>query len=193
MFKDDNDCRYIFKICLIGAGGVGKTCIAQRLCFNTFNLNTQLTVGIDFYTYNVPIIIDGEKTHIRLSIWDFGGQSHFKTLFRYYINGANGIFFVFDLLQMQSLLDLDWWYDKLIEYGVTDPPKILVGTKLDLFEQEDNQFGIDKSIIEEFIRKHGTNDFIKTSSKDNVNIQNIFKEMVKKLLDFYKLGNVKVL
>ncbi|MFX0030664.1 MAG: hypothetical protein ACFE8B_15735, partial [Candidatus Hermodarchaeota archaeon] len=36
--------RYIFKICLIGSGGVGKTCMARRLCFNTFSSQTQLTV-----------------------------------------------------------------------------------------------------------------------------------------------------
>ena len=173
-------------------GGVGKTCIARRLCFDTFNLNTQLTIGIDFYTYNLPIIIDGEKTHVRLSIWDFGGQERFKTLFQYYLNGANGIFLVFDLIQMQSLINLDWWYDKLIEYAVTEPPKILIGTKLDLVEREDNQVGIDESIIEEFLIKHGTDDFIKTSSKDNVNIKNIFKEMVKKLLDYHKLDFEKL-
>ena len=32
--------RYVFKICLIGSGGVGKTCIAKRLCFNSFNADT---------------------------------------------------------------------------------------------------------------------------------------------------------
>ncbi|GAG91555.1 unnamed protein product, partial [marine sediment metagenome] len=69
---------YIFKICLLGKGAVGKTCIARRLCFDTFDANTRLTIGIDFYTYDLPILVDGDETFIRLSLWDFGGQEQFK-------------------------------------------------------------------------------------------------------------------
>ena len=114
----DKEFKYIFKICLIGSGGVGKTCMARRLCFNSFNAKTQLTVGIDFYTYDIPVVVKGENTFARLSIWDFGGQEQFKTLFGYYISGASGVFLVFDLLQMESLTKLDWWYENLIQYNL---------------------------------------------------------------------------
>jgi len=151
-----------------------------------------LTVGIDFYTHDIPIIINGNESSIRLSIWDFGGLEHFKSLFRYYINGANGIFLVFDLLQMQSLINLDWWYDRLIEYNMVDRPKILIGTKLDLVEQESKQFKIDELIIKEFLNNHDEKDFIKTSSAENINIKDIFKEMVKKILDFHNLDYERI-
>ncbi|MFW9990009.1 MAG: Rab family GTPase [Candidatus Odinarchaeota archaeon] len=180
-------------MCLIGAGGVGKTCIVRRLCFDTFSLDTQLTVGIDFYTYNLPIIVDDQRTNVRLSIWDFGGQAHFKTLFDYYIKGANGIFLVFDLFKMQSLLDLDWWYDKLIENAMINQPKIFIGTKFDLVNQMDTGFIIDEFFINDFIKNHGELKFIKTSSKDNVNIIKIFKEMAKKLLDFQEFNYERLL
>ena len=71
-------------------------------------------MGTDFYTYDIPIIVKGDEVFARLSIWDFGGQEQFKTLFSYYIHGTNGIFLVFDLLDMESLIKLDWWYDNLI-------------------------------------------------------------------------------
>ncbi|MFX0140507.1 MAG: Rab family GTPase [Candidatus Hodarchaeota archaeon] len=174
-------------MCLIGSGGVGKTCIARRLCFNTFDVNTQLTVGIDFYTYDVPIIIKGEEVSVKLSIWDFGGQEQFKTLFKYYIGGANGIFLVFDLLSMESLIKLDWWYDKLLDFGLHDHPKILIGTKLDLAELEEKHFRVDKFIIRQFLQRHDEEDYVKTSSKDNINIAHSFKEMVKKIMDFHEL------
>ena len=182
----------MFKLCLIGAGGVGKTCIVKRLCFDTFTLNTQLTVGIDFYTYDLPIIIDGKETNVRLSIWDFGGQERFKMLFPYYITGTSGIFLVFDLIQIQSLLSLDWWFDRLVENNVEDRPRILIGSKFDLVKQEDNKFGIDESIINASLERFSVNDFIKTSSKDGVNIRDIFKQMVKKLLDFHELDYEKI-
>ncbi|UCD00409.1 MAG: GTP-binding protein [Promethearchaeota archaeon] len=185
--EEDNKTRYVFKICLIGSGGVGKTCIARRLCFNTFDLNTKLTVGIDFFTYSIPITIKGEEASIKLSIWDFGGQEQFKTLFKYYISGAHGIFLVFDLLSMESLIKLNWWYDKLVDFGVQDRPKILVGTKLDLAKLEDKQFRVDKLIIQQFLQKHDENDYVKTSSKDNTNILHSFKEMVKKIMVYNEL------
>lgn len=184
---EDRDFKYIFKICLIGSGGVGKTCMARRLCFNTFNAKTQLTVGIDFYTYDIPVVVKGENTFSRLSIWDFGGQEQFKTLFGYYISGASGVFLVFDLLQMESLIKLDWWYDNLIQHNLQDRPKMLIGTKNDLAQGDGNHFKIDDYIIKQFLQNHNEKDFIKTSSKENSNIHLCFKEITKKIMDYYHL------
>ena len=176
---------------MIGDGGVGKTCIARRLCFNTFSVNTQLTVGIDFYTYDIPFTSKDEESFLRLSIWDFGGQEQFKSLFKYYINGANGIFLVFDLLRMESLVKLDWWVDKIASHGLDESPKIIVGTKLDL-AQEEKQYKVDKIIVEQFLKKHDEKDYVETSSKDNVNIQNVFINIVKKILDSHGFSYEKI-
>lgn len=192
ILKNDNY-NYIFKVCLIGAGGVGKTCIVRRLCYDSFSLNTQLTVGIDFYTHDLPFIVNGKETKIRLSIWDFGGQEHFKSLFKYYINGANGIFLVFDLLKMESLIKLDWFYEKLFENNIIDRPKILIGTKFDLAEGEDKSIKIDDLIIEQYLKTHKVKDFIKTSSLDNINIKYIFNEIVKKILEFHEFDYKELL
>lgn len=93
---------------------------------------------------------------------------------------------MFDLLQMESLIKLDWWYDKLVENNVVDRPKILIGTKLDLAEGEEKQFKIDGLIIEQFLKTHNEKDFMKTSSLDNTNIQYIFNEITKKILEFHE-------
>ena len=178
---------YVFKICLIGSGAVGKTCIARRLCFDTFDANTQLTIGIDFYTYDIPIIVKGEETFLRHTIWDFGGQEQFKRLFNYYIDGANGIFLVFELVKLESLTRLDWWYDRLVEHNLHERPKILIGTKLDLVQSESKKHKVDKLIIEQFLTKHNEKDYVKTSSKENINVFHSFKEMTKKILESHNL------
>jgi len=180
---DDKPISYVFKICLVGSGAVGKTCMARRLCFDTFNAETQLTVGIDFYSHNIPIIVNGKETNIRLMIWDFGGQEQFKTLFNYYINGANGIFLVFDLSNLESLIKLEWWYEKLIQYNLQNHPKILVGTKLDLIASVDKKSKVDKYIIEKFLQKRNETDFVMTSSKENENILFSFKKMARKIMN----------
>jgi len=184
---------YIFKICLLGAGAVGKTCIARRLCFNSFDANTKLTIGIEFYTYDLPIIINEKENFIRLSIWDFGGQEQFKRLFTYYIKGANGIFMVFELINLQSLVNLDWWYERLVEQNVDDTPKILLGTKQDLVSKVDEKSKINDLIIEQFLKRHDEQDFIKTSSKENVHILRCFKDISKKILETHDLAYDKLL
>lgn len=186
-FNEEVKPAYVFKICLIGSGGVGKTCIARRLCFDTFDANTQLTIGIDFYTYDIPIIVKGEETFVRHTIWDFGGQEQFKRLFNYYIDGANGIFLVFELTTLESLTRLDWWYERIVEHNLHDRPKILLGTKLDLVQSDSKTSKIDKLIIEQFLNKYNETDYVKTSSKENINIFYSFKEITKKILKSHNL------
>ncbi len=178
---------YIFKICILGQERVGKTCIAKRLCFNTFDVNTKETLGIEFYTKDFPIIVDGEDTFVRLSIWDFGGREQFKKLFPYYINGANGIFMVFDLIDLQTLLRLDWWYERMGEYNHANTPRIFIGAKNDLIKTADEKARVDDLVINRFMERHDEVDFYKTSSKENFNIKLIFKELVIKILEKNKL------
>ena len=185
--------HYIFKVCLIGGGGVGKTCIARRLCFNTFDSETKMTIGINFYTYDLPIQVEGQKENLRLSIWDFGGQEQFKKLFPYYVNGANGIFMVFELVNLQSLLSLDWWYDQLGKYNVANVPVVVLGTKQDLIDREESKIKVDDAIITSFLDKHSGNEFFKTSSKDNMNILDSFQTLTKKILDSTGLTYDKLL
>jgi len=192
-FQQEEKPAYIFKLVLIGSGGVGKTCIARRLCFDTFDANTQMTIGIDFYTYNIPIIVEGEETFVRHTIWDFGGQEQFRALFNYYIDGANGIFLVFELINIETLTRLDWWYDQLIGHNLHERPKILIGTKLDLVQNAGKKHKIDELIIDQFLTNHNEQDYVKTSSKENVNILHSFKEMTKKILDSHELDYDKIL
>jgi len=182
---------YIFKLCLLGHAGVGKTCIARRLCFDTFDANTSLTIGIDFYTYDLPMIVDGDETFLRLSIWDFGGQEQFKKMFSYYIHGANGIFMVFSLFNLNdTLLGLDWWYDNLFKHNYQETPKLLVGCKLDLVKDLER---VNELVIERFRNKHDDVPFYKTSAKSNINVREIFVDMSKQILNAHNFNYDKLL
>jgi len=183
---------YIFKIVILGQERVGKTCIAKRLCFNTFEVETKETLGIEFYTYDLPIIVSGDDTFVRISIWDFGGREQFKKLFPYYINGANGILMVFSLIDLQTLLRLDWWYERLGEYNQAETPRMFIGAKNDLVKNVDDKTRVDKLVIDRFMKRHAESDFYKTSSKDNFNIKKIFRELVIKVLEKNKLDYNKI-
>ena len=183
---------YIFKIVILGQERVGKTCIARRLCFDSFDIMTGETLGIEFYAYDLPIIVDGNETFVRISIWDFGGREQFKKLFPYYINGANGILMVFSLVDLQTLLRLDWWYERLGEYNHAETTRMFIGAKNDLVENVDDKTRVDKLVIDSFMKRHAESDFYKTSSKDNFNIKKIFRELVLKVLEKNKLDYDKI-
>lgn len=183
---------YILKIVILGQERVGKTCIAKRLCFNTFEVETKETLGIEFYTYDLPITVSGDETFVRISIWDFGGREQFKKLFPYYINGANGIFMVFSLVDLQTLLRLDWWYERLGEYNHAETPRMFIGAKNDIIENVDDKTRVDKLVVDRFMKRHAESDFYKCSSKENFNIKKIFKELVIKILEKNKLDYERI-
>ena len=183
---------YIFKICLLGEGGVGKTCLVRRLCFNTFDMNTKLTVGVDFYTHDIPIRVGRQSSDdfIRLSIWDFGGQENFKRLFPYYINGANGLFLCFDLAQFETLQRLDWWYEELFKHISIEIPRALIGCKFDLIKKR--ALKKEKAIVNRYMKIHNETDFFQTSSLENYNVEHIFLELTKHMLDIHSLSYEEV-
>jgi len=182
--------KYVFKICVLGQGGVGKTCYANRLCLDKYDDNTKLTIGIDFYTYELPIIIKNEESEVSATIWDFGGQEQFQILFPSYINGVSGVLMVFSLINMQSLLRLDWWYERLFNnVDKNKVPRVVLGTKSDII-QTHPELGpviIDDLLIDQFLNDHDEKDFFKCSSKENYNISETFKVLIKKILDTQNL------
>ena len=104
----------------------------------------------------------------------------------------SGIFLVFDLLRVESLMKLDWWYDKLVEYKLKNIPKILIGNKLDLAQLEDKQLKVDSLVVEQFLQRQDEKDYIQTSAKDDTNISLVFKELTKKIFDFQNFDYEKI-
>jgi hypothetical protein len=94
---------------------------------------------------------------------------------------------VFNLIDLQTLLRLDWWYEKLIDYNHGLTPRMCIGAKNDLVKSVDDKAKVDDLVIKRFMERHEENDFYKTSSKENYNIKLIFKELVIKILEKNKL------
>ncbi len=121
----------------------------------------------------------------------FWGQEQFKQMFGYYINGAMGIFMVFSLFNLNNtLLGLDWWYERLFKQNQSETPKLLIGCKNDLAKKLGN---VDELVIENFRKKHNKVEFFKSSAKDNYNVREIFVEMTKKILDTHSFKYDKLL
>ncbi|MFW9772004.1 MAG: Rab family GTPase [Promethearchaeota archaeon] len=172
-----------FKTVIIGGPSVGKTCLFNRFCFNSFNFDTSMTIGINFHSINLKInhqdrIDNSRENYIVNSIFDFGGQDRFKPLIPKFLGGANGALLVFNLVNKNSFTQMEFWYNQLKEHANgSQIPKILVGSKFDLVENTPQEEIVDDTLINNFVAEKKIDGFYKTSSLENYNVVEVFKKL----------------
>jgi len=178
---------FTFKTVIVGPPSAGKTCLFNRFCFNSFNFDTSLTIGVNFHSIDLKIRFKDEIKSLKdtynvslcnNSIFDFGGQERFKALIPKFLGGANGVLLVFDLTSKNSFEQLGFWYDQILEHANgLNLPKLLVGSKSDLISST----AIDNLVLEEeilnFIQEKNMDGFFKTSALQNQNVLVVFKEL----------------
>ena len=99
---------FIYKICVVGDGGVGKTSMVLRYTEDSFKENYIMTIGSNFSTKTVELP-EFPQYNIKLQIWDLAGQKHFSFVRPPFYRGATGIIYVFDLTRRSSFSNLLNW------------------------------------------------------------------------------------
>ena len=173
------DYDYLFKLLMIGDGGVGKTSLMLRFTENTFLGPSQsfTTIGVDFKIKNVQV--GGKK--IRLQVWDTAGQERFRTIINSYYRGAHGVILVYDTTDVSSFESLKQWLQDINRFAALNVRILLVGTKCDLVEQRAVTFEEGR----DFADAYGMQ-FIEASAKSNVNVENLFLAMTWELMQHRK-------
>jgi len=182
-YTQEKKILYTFKTVIVGPPSAGKTCLFNRFCFNSFNFDTSLTIGVNFHSIDLKIRFENEikshkETYNVLSIFDFGGQERFKALIPKFLGGANGVLLVFDLTSKNSFEQLEFWYDQILENANgLNIPKLLVGSKSDLVSSTSIETLVPEEKILNFIQEKNMDGFFKTSSLQNQNVLGVFKEL----------------
>jgi len=164
----------MFKVCIFGDGGVGKTCLVKRYLTGIFKSDSIMTIGVDFLMKDIRI--EGKK--IALQIWDFAGEDRFKFLLRGYVRGASSGIFMFDITRMSSLTGLTDWLDvfkKGADKGEENVPIVMVGGKVDLKDRRSVYVEDARNIA----KSHNLYDYIECSSKTGENVELIFYNIAK--------------
>lgn len=164
---------YLFKVCIIGDSGVGKSSLLVKYTDDVFNQQFNSTIGVDFRS---KIFKYGDK-NIKLQIWDTTGQERFRPIVSNFYAECNGIVIVYDVSNRSSFNNVTSWL-RDIEYNKPPfIPVVLVGNKIDM-NIEDRQISYKEGL--EFAIKHKIN-FIETSAKDNINVEDVFLKIAKEI------------
>ncbi len=167
----------IFKICVFGDGGVGKTTLVNRYLSGLFSESTKMTIGVDLATKHFI----WEGIDITLQLWDLGGEERFRFFLPGYAKGSFGGIFIYDITRWNSLMNLDEWLNvfkkgaETESYGV---PILMVGSKLDLEHKRSvsPEDAFNKS------QNHEIYDVIECSSKTGYNVDEIFANITEEIL-----------
>jgi small GTP-binding protein len=169
---------YIYKICVVGNGGVGKTSMVLRYCENSFKESYLMTIGSNFSTKTVELA-DYPQLQVKLQLWDLAGQKHFSFVRPPFYRGATGIIYVFDLTRRSSFADLLEWRDE-VEKVIGQKPSLLIGNKLDLARIGQREVASQDG--EALMGEMHTMRYFETSAKEGDSIEDVFKVLTLEIL-----------
>ena len=162
------------KVIVTGGGGVGKTSFLNRLVYYNFDVKSELTRGIDFFSKSMKV----NGNDINFVMWDFAGQRQFRRLLEDFVYGSVAIFILFDLTRISSLENVEEWLKRLKEFNTM--PTFILGTKYDLVDN--NMIMIIDNHLNNIIERNNTHiDYLKISSKTGYNVKEAFDMLVNRL------------
>jgi len=158
----------MFKVCLFGDGGVGKTTLIGRYLTGVFKSNQTITIGVDFHVKKLEV----EGMKVSLQIWDLPS----------YVIGASGGIFMYDITRFSSLKNFPDWMEifKKGFIGAQDKqlPVIMAGSKLDLNYKR----AVSSKEAFEMAKNNKLYGYIECSAKDGRNVEDIFYEITKLMM-----------
>jgi len=163
----------LFKIVVLGAGGVGKSALTVQFVNGVFNEHYDPTIED---SYRKQSEVDGEQC--MLEIMDTAGTEQFLSMRDLYIKNGQGFLLVYSIIASSTLIFLEEISSQIERIKGPNPPMVIVGNKSDLPERR--QVPISQG--EDFARNCGCA-FAEASAKNRINVENIFYEVVRQITE----------
>lgn len=165
------------KVVLLGESGVGKTSIISQFSENKFDPYCQSSLNSQFIT---KILEFSEyKKSLKFDIWDTLGQEKYRSLSKIFYRDADVIILVYDITYEYSFTSIkNFWYSEIKNNADKNPFLILVANKSDLYKNEKISLKEGKNYAKEINAI-----FVETSASSNIQINNLFENIGKKIID----------
>ena len=132
------------------------------------------SIGVDFKTKQIEI----NDRVIKMQIWDTAGHEKFRTITTSYYKSAHAIIVLYDITDETSFENIKNWMIDIDKFGKQGVLKVLIGNKKDLEKQRK----VTREAGESLANKYGIN-FFEVSAKDNTNIEELFLDTARCLLE----------
>jgi small GTP-binding protein len=173
MSTSERSREYIFKVCVLGDGAVGKTSLVLQFCEKRFQESYIMSIGANFAIK----LMNRDKYLVRLQIWDLAGQKHFQFVRPSFYRGAFSAVFVFDITSRVSYENIPNWIEEARNY-IPNVPYILVGNKIDLADER----VVSKKEGQMLAEKIGALKYYETSAKSDLNIDDMFNNITDEIV-----------
>eukprot|EP00484_Ammonia_sp_Unknown_P017184 CAMPEP_0197027774 /NCGR_PEP_ID=MMETSP1384-20130603/7651_1 /TAXON_ID=29189 /ORGANISM="Ammonia sp." /LENGTH=928 /DNA_ID=CAMNT_0042456677 /DNA_START=52 /DNA_END=2838 /DNA_ORIENTATION=- len=181
------DREHKIKLITVGDANCGKTSLIVRFVENVFDANNaEVTMNVNCKNKKLRV----NEKYFNVSLWDTVGQErHSQSLAPIYMRNANGVVFVCDINNKQSIANIAKWvqsvnqtihFDKNNAILVVNKSDLQHGTKDGDGDDEDEQGAMD--MIKELTSNLGI-DYVVTSAKDNINVKQSFYKLIESIYD----------
>ncbi|CAH2086290.1 unnamed protein product [Euphydryas editha] len=160
------------KIVVLGAAKVGKSSLISQFLYGTFSPKYKRTIEEmhhgDFNVAGVRLMLD---------ILDTSGAYEFPAMRTLSMQSADAFILVYDITDANSFTEVRVLRDQIHETKEsTAVPIVVVGNKVDLAESGERQ--VEFHTTESVVTVDWENGFVEASAKDNINVSQIFKELL---------------
>ena len=184
------------KVILVGEMGTGKTSLINTAIGIKFQEKLESTTTNSIF--NKIVQINGKTYSINL--WDTIGQEKYRSLTKIFMKGAKIVIFVYDITNLESFKELNFWFESAKEIINEQTVMGIVGNKSDLFLKEE----VKESDARQLAKEKGY-EFALTSAKNATMFCEFLEKLIKKYLgeeldddddeddkDKKKIGKLKV-
>lgn len=173
------------KCVVVGDGLVGKTCLLISYATNAFTKEYVPTV---FDNYSSDSLVDGKP--VRINLWDTAGQESYDRLRPLSYPQTDVFIICFSVVDPISFDNVRIRWIPEIFHHCPDAPKILVGTKIDLRNNEEIIKNLKKKknypILyqqgETMAKKINAVKYVECSSMTQKGIKKVFEEAIRAAL-----------
>lgn len=161
-------------IVVLGAGGVGKSCLTAQFVQNVWIESYDPTIED---SYRKVVNVDGRQ--VVLEILDTAGTEQFTAMRELYMKQGQGFLLVFSITNMNSFYELAELREAISRIKEDDDiPLVVVGNKSDM---EDDR-AVPRARAFQLAQSWGQKPYFETSARRRTNVDEVFLNLCRQIL-----------